>query len=296
MVSKPVLLLIFAMLCWALNTVLGQLAVGQVSPITVVFLRWAMVTAFVWPLFGSRVLADWPVIRPRLPMIALMAALGFTGFNTLFYLAAHTTSAVNVGILQGSMPVFVLLGAFFAFGTRIRPVQLVGAALGLAGVIMIATKGRPLGLLDLDVNPGDAIMLLACALYAFYTLALKKRPAISGLSFFTLMAPIAMVTAMPLLVAEIALKGIQWPSLQGWIVTLMIAIFPSFLAQLAFLRGVDAIGPGPAGVFMNLVPVFSAVMGVVFLGEQFRTFHAIGLTLVIAGIWLVQRQNARASA
>ncbi len=285
------MLLIFAMLCWALNTVLGKLAVGHVTPITVVFLRWLFVCVILWPLYGARVRADWAIIKPHLWMTVLMAALGFTGFNALFYAAAYRTTAVNIGILQGSMPVFVLIGAYFAYGMRVTRIQLIGAVVGLIGVITVATKGRPLALLQLDVNPGDALMLFACGLYSFYTLALKKRPAISSVSFFTLMAPIAMITSIPLVIGEAVVTGLTWPSLQGWVVTLMIAIFPSCLAQLAFLRGVDLIGPGAAGVYMNLVPVFSAAMGVAFLGEAFQTFHAAGLALVIGGIWLVQRSR-----
>jgi drug/metabolite transporter (DMT)-like permease len=76
--------------------------------------------------------------------------------------------------------------------------------------------------------------------------------------------------------------------MQGWMVMLYVAIFPSCLAQLFFLRGVDLIGPGRAGVFINLVPVFAAVLGVGLLGEPFGWYHAVALALVIGGIWLAQ--------
>lgn len=289
-VNQPVLLLITAVLCWGANTIFGQLAVNQVTPVMVVFLRWAIVSALLWPLFGHRVKADWPLIKPRLGMTILMASLGFTAFNSLFYAAAHTTTAINVGILQGSMPIFVLVGSYLVFSTRVTRLQLLGSLIGLAGVIAVATKGNPLAILELDISLGDGLMLFACLLYSFYTLALKNRPAISGVSFFTLMAPIAMVTAIPLLVADIVANGFVAPTLQGWLVTFGIALLPSCLAQLTFLRGVDLIGPGPAGVYMNLTPVFAAAMSVTFLGEQFYGFHAAGLAMVIGGIWLVQRQ------
>lgn len=277
-------------MCWGANTVFGQLAVDQISPIMVVFTRWVFVTALMWPIFGARVRQDWAAIKPRLGMTILMASLGFTGFNSLFYAAAYTTSALNVGILQGSMPIFVLVGSLLVFGTRITVLQVFGSLLGLTGVIAVATEGRPLALLDLNIAFGDGLMLIACLLYSFYTLALKSRPPISGLSFFTLMAPIAMLTALPLVIGETVINGFQWPTLQGWLVTLAIAIFPSCIAQIVFLRAVDLIGPGAAGGYMNLTPVFAAAMGVAFLGESFYTYHAVGLALVIGGIWLVQRR------
>ena len=79
------------------------------------------------------------------------------------------------------------------------------------------------------------------------------------------------------------------PTWQGWLVTLYVAIFPSCLAQLFYLRGVDLIGPGRAGVFVNLVPVFAAILAVALINEPFALFHAVALVLVIGGIWLAQR-------
>ena len=283
-------------MCWGANTVFGQLAVDQISPAMVVLLRWVFVAAFMWPLYGNQVKADWPVIRPKLGLTILMASLGFTGFNTLFYAAAYTTGALNVGILQGSMPIFVLLGSLLVFGTRVTSLQVLGTLIGLGGVIAVATEGRPAALIDLDIATGDGLMLLACLLYSFYTLALKNRPAISGMSFFTVMAPIAMLTAVPLVLADIALNGFMVPTFQGWLVTIAIAIFPSCIAQLSFLRAVDLIGPGPAGGYLNLTPVFAALMGVTFLGESFFAYHAMGLALVIGGIWLVQRDPKKSEA
>lgn len=224
-----------------------------------------------------------------MPRIVVMACLGFTVFNALFYVASHRTTAVNIGILQGSIPVFVLLGAFAFHGTRVGAVQAVGVATTIGGVVLVATRGAPGEILALGINPGDALMLLACALYAGYTVMLRSRPAIPGRAFFTLMTPIAAVTALPLMVIEALSDGFQPPTLQGWLVTLYVAIFPSCLSQLFFMRGVDLIGPGRAGVFVNLVPVFAALLAVALLGQEFAWFHALGLALVIGGIWLAQR-------
>jgi drug/metabolite transporter (DMT)-like permease len=125
-------------------------------------------------------------------------------------------------------------------------------------------------------------------LYAFYAVALRKRPAIPGAPFFTLLALIAALTSLPLLAFEALTTGLTMPTSQGLMVTAFVAIFPSCLAQLYFMRGVDLIGPGRAGIFMNLVPVFSAILAVVLLGEPFMMFHLVALVLVISGILLAQ--------
>lgn len=291
--ASPFLLLSLTALFWGGNAVSGQLAVGNVLPMQLVQLRWLLVGGALWLLYGAEVRAIWPQIRPRFGRLLAMALVGFTAFNALFYLAAYRTPAVNVGIIQGSIPVFVLLGARAMYGTRVRPMQIAGVALTLIGVVVVATRGAPWSILDLGVNPGDAVMLVACSLYAAYTVLLPDRPAISGTAFFTVMAMLSAVTSLPLVIGEALVAGPQLPTLKGWLVTLYVAIFPSCLSQLFFMRGVDLIGPGRAGVFVNLVPIFSALLAVMLLGESFQGFHAVALCLVIGGIVLAQRGGQR---
>jgi drug/metabolite transporter (DMT)-like permease len=289
----PGVLLILTAIFWAGNTVAGRLAVGHVSPMTLVILRWTVVLAVLWPIYGGQVRAHWSEVRPRLGRITLMAFLGYTAFNVLYYWAAYTTTAINIGILQGSIPVAVLMGAFVMHGTRARLVQIAGVLVTSAGVVVVATEGAPLSILDVELNRGDLAMLAACVLYAFYTVALRDRPNMPGAAFFTLLALIAALTSIPPLVVEGMLMGFTLPSWQGWLVILYVAVFPSCLAQLCYLRGVDLIGPGRAGVYVNLVPVFSAIMAVLLIDEKFALFHGVALALVLGGIWLAQRTAAR---
>jgi drug/metabolite transporter (DMT)-like permease len=285
----PGVLLTLTALFWAGNAVASRLAVGQIQPMQLVCLRWAMVLAVLWPLYGGQVLAHWGEVRPQLGRIVAVGVVGLTGFNALFYVAAHTTTAVNIGILQGSVPVIVLAGAFLTHGTRATMVQIAGVLVTAAGVVVVATRGMPLSILDLELNRGDLLMLAACVLYAVYTVALRDRPRMPGAAFFTLLALISAVTSLPLALAEALVSEWSFPTWQGWLVTLYVAIFPSTLAQIFFVRAVDLIGPGRTGVFVNLVPIFAAILAVVLIGEPFAAFHAVALALVLGGIWLAQR-------
>jgi len=286
---QPPLLLTLTTLFWGGNIVAGQLAAGEIAPFQLVLARWVLVAGVLGALYGRDVRAHWPVIRPFLGRAVAMAALGFTAFNGLFYLASLWTSGVNIGILQGSVPVFVLMMAYAAYGARVGPVQIAGVAATIAGVVLVATDGAPLRLLALALNPGDALMLLACVFYAFYTTALQRRPQIPGRVFFTLMAAIAALTSAPVALVEAMVSAPGWPSPTGWLITLYVALFPSCLAQLFFLRGVDLIGPGRAGVYVNLVPVFGALLSVGLLGQVVAPYHALALVLVLSGIALAQR-------
>lgn len=275
--------------CWAMNAVFGQLAVGQVSPMALVGFRWILVAGMM-ALFARKYLArDWAVLRQHVWFVGACGMLGFTVFNGLFYMAAHTTTGVNVGILQGSIPMFVLIGVMLVYRTPVTWLQGVGVTVTMAGVAYIAAAGDFQRLADLQIAPGDGLMILACLIYAGYTVALRNRPAVSPMGMFTLMSFFALLTALPLAAAEAALGQFQWPTLQGWGVIVLVAIFPSFLAQIFFIQGVEIIGPSRAGVFVNLVPIFAAALAVIVLGEAFEAFHFAGMALVLGGIWISER-------
>jgi drug/metabolite transporter (DMT)-like permease len=235
-------------------------------------------------------------LRPRWIFVIAMGALGFTAFNALFYTAAHRTSALNLSILQGAIPAFVLIGARVAFGVRVSAWQAFGTFVTMVGVAAIASEGDLAKLLALAFNQGDMLMLLACVFYAGYTVGLRDRPRISGLGFFAAMAAVAFVTSIPLLALEIAGGGFITPTPKGLAVLLYAALLPSLVAQIFYMRGVELIGPGRAGVFVNLVPVFGALLAVVLLGEAFAPYHVVALALVVAGIGIAQRLARPAAA
>jgi drug/metabolite transporter (DMT)-like permease len=291
LMRQPYLLLMLTALLWGGNAVAGRLAVGEISPMALTCLRWVIVVAILVPTVGPRVVAAWPTLGPRWRSIMLMGALGFTGFNALFYAAAHHASAVNLTIFQGAIPVLVLLGTVLFFRTRIRPLQVLGMAVTLVGVAVVAVKGDLVVLRTLALNIGDVWMLVACVLYAGYTLGLRNRPVVPGFVFFTAMAVVAFLTSVPLFLVEVAQGALQWPTARGSAVLLYVGLFPSLLAQIFFMRGVELIGPGRAGLFVNLVPVFGALLAVALLGEPFAIYHAAGLVLVLGGIALAERRT-----
>ncbi|SDT97787.1 DMT family transporter [Stappia sp. ES.058] len=291
--AQPILLLSLTALFWAGNTIAGRLAIDQVSPLAVVFLRWLAVSALMVTLYGRQVKAEWPILKRYLPVMVLMGMFGFTAFNALFYIAAHSTTALNLGIIQGSMPMFVLLGALAILRTPIRALQACGVVLTMSGVAFIASQGDLSRLAELKINPGDALMITACLLYSLYAVLLRKRPAVSGMVFFTVLSVIAAIVSVPVFAIELVQGTQQWPTAKGWLVVAYITIFPSFLSQIFFMRGVELIGPGRAGVFINLVPIFSSFLAVALLGEPFHFYHAAALVLVLMGIGLSERKGKR---
>ncbi len=278
--------LLITTLCFGMNANFGKLAVGEISPMLMVALRWVGTISLLLVFFRRPFIRDWPVLRQHWPILVLMGMLGMTAFNALFYVAAHTTSALNMGILQGSIPMFVLVGAVFLLKAPIRLLQVLGIVVTMIGVIIATVGGDLERLAALAFQRGDLLMILACILYAGYSLMLRRCPPVDPLALFTLFALGALAAALPLPFIEAAMGRLQWPTPFGWVLVVLVTIFPSFLAQVFFIKGVSIIGPGRAGIFFNLIPIFAAVIAVLFLGERFYLFHAVALALVLGGIGL----------
>jgi drug/metabolite transporter (DMT)-like permease len=290
--ANPILLLVITTLIWAAHSIVGRLAVGQIGPMTLTCLRWAV--ALIPILIAARpaLRQDWPVLREHWVYLTVMGAAGYTVFVALFYVAAHHTSALNLSIIQGAIPALVLIGARVFLGVRFTALQALGALITMLGVGVIAAQGDLARLAALAFNSGDVMMFLAAVLYAGYTIGLRQRPKVSGVSMLAGMAVAAFVTSVPLMIWEIMSGGFIWPSSGGLLVLAFVALGPAFVAQLTYMRGVELIGPGRAGVFVNLVPVFGAVMAVAILGEPFGTYHVVALLLVVGGIAIAQRSSA----
>lgn len=289
--GQPYLLVVLATLFWGGNVVAGKLAVGRVSPMAVTFLRW-LISFLALALVARReIAAEWRLVLPSWRYVLGMAAIGFTTFNALFYAAAYHTTAVNIAIIQGSTPIFVLLGTL-ALGARFRLLQIVGVLATLVGVVLTATRGDFGVLSTLSFNRGDTWILTASILYACFTLALRWKPKVSAIVFFGAMAAAAAVTSLPLVVVEALMGELQWPDLQGWIILLYIALLPSLLCQIFYIRGIELIGPGRVSVFYNLVPVFGAVLSTLLLGEPFTAYHVLALGMVLGGILIAERARA----
>ena len=291
--SSAPFLLFLATLGWGSNTIASRLAVGEVSPMLLIFFRWGFVVVILLSLYWRQMIDEWPIIRPRLKWLLIMGGCGLSLFNAFFYIAAHSTTAVNLGIIQSTMPGMILLGSFMFFGDRINGLQFSGLLLTLLGVGVIVTQGSLEQLMQLTFNHGDLLMIFACSFYAMYTVGLKSRPKISGMVMLAYFSVTAFLMTIPLMIFESFIYGTVMPGVKGFAVVFYIAIVPSFLSQIFFMRGVDLIGPGSAGLYANLVPIFSAIMAVLLLSEDFAFFHLAAMLLVFGGIGLFEYQSRR---
>jgi len=282
-------LLFVATFGWGCNAVAGKMASADWQPFSLTCIRWFLVILVMLPFTWRHLVDDKVLIGKSWGFFMLAGGLGMALFNLLMYLALNYTSAINVAIEQASMPVFIILANFFVLSQRVTLLQIVGVLISIAGVLVTTSNGDIVAVLKNGFNKGDAIMLLACFFYAAYTFSLRWRPKVHWLTFMFLIAVGAFTMSVPFALYEIGQTGFSLPQKSAWLILLFIVIVPSIVSQLSFARSVELIGGNRAGLFINLVPVFGSILAVLVIGEQFHSFHAIGMVLVIGGILLAER-------
>ncbi|MDK1490526.1 DMT family transporter [Sinorhizobium sp. 7-81] len=287
--AKAYFYLAITSLFWGGNSVAGKMAVGHVSPMMLTTLRWMVALAVILALMTPQIRRDWDKIREHWLQLLAYGAVGFTMFNAFLYSAVKYTSAINAVILQAGIPMLIFLFNFVLFRTKASVAQLIGFTVTLIGVLITAAHGDLASLLQLQFNFGDALMLLACIVYAAYTVGLRWKPNMHWQSFIAAPAFGALLSAIPLLIWEFWNGSAIVPDASGWAIVVYAAIFPSLMSQVLYVRGVEMIGANRAGLFINAIPVFGTLLSVLLVGETFHPFHLVALLLVLGGIAIAER-------
>lgn len=294
------LILLLIMLMWASNIILGKLAIDHVSPMVLATLRWGLALPILFAIGRKRLAADMPVLRQNLPYLMVMGMVGFTFYSVAMYCALLYTSAINVSIEQGGMPLLVFVASFVLFRTHVNYAQIFGFALSFGGVLLTALHGDLRRLFALDVNFGDALMLVAVVAYGLYTAALRLKPDVHWSSLMAALCFGGFISAIPFAVAEAAMGSMILPDMRGWAIIGFVVLFPSILAQILYIRAVEMIGANRAGLFINFMPLWGVLLSVLILGEAVHLYHGVALTLVLGGIMIAEygghRSAARAAA
>ncbi len=292
--AHPYLLLACANLFWAGNQVVGKSVLDQVPPFALGFWRWALALLILLPLAGPELVRAWPVIRRHGPYLLACGLMAVTAWQALIYLALQRTLVLNILLINALGPLLIMGAAWAMAGERMSARQALGGLLGLLGALAIVTQADPARLLALEFQSGDLLALAGQIIWAVYSIMLRRRPAgLTPLGFATSTAVFGTLGLVPFELWEHAQIGgfaLTWPIVAA---LAYLAVFPSVLSLILWNRGVAAVGAGPAGQTMYLIPLFGAVLSMVFLGERLAWHHAIGIALIAPGVWLASRAAAK---
>jgi drug/metabolite transporter (DMT)-like permease len=288
--SIAYLLVAISALCWAGNHILGRAIAGHVPPFAISTIRWLLPALILLPLARPHLARDWPAIRRHWKLILFLGLIGGALFGALQYIGLQYTTAINVSVLNSLAPVLIGAAGVALFRDRLTGRQTLGIAVSLVGVLVIISKANLTVLGNLGVNWGDLIILFNMVMWAVYSACLRLSPPLHWLSFTFTLAVISGVATAPFWIWEHA-GGL---TLQPTPLTLgalaYVSIFPSLVAYACWNRGVELIGANRAGVFLHLIPLYSAVLAGLLLGESLMLYHVAGFLLILSGVWLAARK------
>jgi len=289
--GSPYLLLTLAVFFWSLNSVIGRYMRFAVPPVALAFWRWAGASLLIAGWAVPRLREDWPLLRRHLPLLLVLSLTGVAMFNTLLYIGLQTTVALNAFLIQSLMPVLIMLFSYLVFREKITLRQTSGVALSLAGVVVVIARGDLGMLLNLALNRGDLLILMAVVGYAFYSILLRRLPKIHPLSFLGFTFFVGTLMLLPFYLWESVMirpLKLNFPTLAT---IAYVALFPALISYFCYNRGVELIGANRAGLFIHLIPVFGTVLAVLFLGERFHWYHGQGIVMIFVGILLTLRRG-----
>ena len=282
-------------LLWAGNAIVGRLCSDLISPFALNLLRWSIAFVVLLPLAWKVLRKDSP-IWPLWRQYMLLGLLGIGCYNALLYLALKTSTPLNVTLVSSSMPVWMLAIGRLCWGIAVSRRQLYGALLSILGVVVVMSRGDLHSLLNLRFVAGDLFMVLATIAWAFYTWLLSRthepREVKAHWARFLLAQMVFGLLWSALFTAgEVAMGEFRFVA--GWplfAALLFIAIGPAILAYRFWGMGVQRSTPAIAGFFGNLIPIFTALLSILILGETPHLYHGIAFALIVAGIVVSSRK------
>lgn len=295
---RAILMLALPPLLWAGNAVVGRAVTGLIPPVTFNLVRWALAALILLPM-------AWQVLRPSSPLwahwkrYAILGLLGIGCYNMFQYMALKTSTPVNVTLVASSMPLWMMLIGRLFYDAPVTRYKLAGAVLSLTGVLFVLSRGSWSNLMQLHLVIGDLYMVAATIAWSFYSwMLLHTREPASVRAHWQSFVLAQVVFG---LAWSGFFTGVEWTLLPNlhidWSPLLLgalayVAIGPAVLAYAFWSKGVQLVGPTVAGFFVNLTPLFAAILSALFLGDLPSWYHAVAFALIVASIVVSSRQRA----
>lgn len=292
------ILLTLPPLMWAGNSVIGRLMVDHTPPLMLNFLRWGgtllLLLPLGWPAFATP--QRRAELKQRWPHLAMLGLFGVAMYNAMQYMALVTSTPLNVTLIAASQPLWMMLVGALFYRVRPGPRDLVAAALSLAGVVLVLTRGNPSAVLQFHFVRGDLLVLVAVVCWSIYSWMLARPPASmrgearpdwNWAQFLLVQVVFGIGWAALAAAGETVVIGdaaaIKWSGLVV-LALLYVAVCPSLIAYWAWGQGVARAGPAIAALFANLTPLFTGLISGLVLGSWPETYHALAFVLIVAGI------------
>lgn len=282
---KGYLLAIIATFFWSGNFIVARAFNQDILPISLAFWRWTIALISLTPFALQVITEDWNLIKKNLPYLALSGLSGVTIFNSLLYLASHTTQTLNLSLISTSSPIFVVIMSRLFYGELITLRRATGIMIVCIGILWLMTGGSLDKLLGISLKIGDLYMVLGALVFGGYTMLVKRKPSDLHLTSFAFSTfSLGLVFLLPFY----ALESWIYPPVKFnpsiTLALIYIGVFSSVVSFLSWNKAITLIGPTRTALIYYLIPVFSGLGAWFFLGEKITISHLSSMCLIILGI------------
>ena len=289
---KAYLMLVLASIFWAGNFIVGKFAFFEnIPPFSLVFFRWLTVWFILLPFTYKEILNNKKNIFNSFSLLLLLGLTSVGLFNSFVYISLNYTQVINASLFNTAIPAAIILFCFLFKIENTNSYQLAGLIISVIGVFAIITRLDLNILLTLSFNIGDIWMICAVFCWGIYSAFLKKlKLKISLLSLVHILCSCGLIFLFPQFLYEYSQSDIINVNKNFLYCLVYLALFPSIGSYYCWTGAVSIIGPNRAGIFLMLIPLFSAVMAIFFFKEEFQLYHFIGSIFVIIGLFLANKK------
>jgi len=277
---------------WSSNYIIARAADGVIAPHALALGRWTLALALLLPLSGAALVAGFAQWKHEWKQLLLLGALGMWICGAFVYQGAHSTSAVNIGLIYAATPVAIAFASTRLLHERLSAWQRAGMGLALCGVLFVIAKGDLANLRAVRFSVGDLWILAAAVSWAAYTVLLQRWPSVLGptprLAAITFGG---LLILLPFAALEAVLQ--PGPALRGQALGLIVlaGLLPGFFSYQAYGYMLRELGAARSSLVMYLSPVYAAFTAWALLGEAPKGYHAVGAALILPAIWLATRKG-----
>lgn len=277
---------------WGLNSPVMKIGLLHIPPMPYNAVRLFAALAVAWLVL--RRLCIWKPLRQEDKRALYISGLGFFIFQIFFTFGLQLTTAGNASLILGCLPVSVALINHFHRFEAIHKGVVCGIALSLLGVVlMVAGTSKEISLHGEHIK-GALLLLAAQVCYGYYTVF--SRPLSATYSAYQTTTYILLIsTSLFALVSIPSILAVDWQAIPwpGWASLLYSGIFPLCLANCLWIWGTAKAGSAIASLYNNLAPVFAVGAGYLFLGETFGWLQFLGAVVILTGLYITKKQNAK---
>ena len=282
------ILLIFATLFWSGNFIVGKAAsLFEIPPFTLNFYRWLCAWLILAPFTLKEIFQKRNYILKNIKLIIILGITSITIFNSIVYYSLNFTQVISGVLMISTIPVMIIFFSWIFKIEKTNLYQISGIFFSLFGVFIIITKADIEILMNLNFNKGDLWMVVAMFSWAIYSALLRKKKfELSHIAFLQTIITTGLLFLLPAYIMEIIL-GNKLNIHVPFMLTLgYVVLFPGLASFFFWIKGISIIGSNRAGIFLHLMPIFSALMAIAIFKEKFMLFHLIGVILIVTGIVL----------